>query len=100
VVLKGGVPLRPEGEPGGTAGVGLGGVQGHGGEAASRRDRGGVEPGAGWGGVDLPGLGLPLLAGYGPFPGAGRWCGWSGRWCARGRGRRGGLGSFSFPGGR
>jgi hypothetical protein len=60
---KGGVPLRPEGEPGGTAGVGLGGVQGHGGEAASRRDRGGVEPGAGWGGVDLPSLGLPLLAG-------------------------------------
>jgi hypothetical protein len=43
--------------------VGLGGVQGHGGEAASRRDRGGVEPGAGWGGVDLPSLGLPLLAG-------------------------------------
>jgi fructokinase len=89
VVPKGGVPLRPEGEPGRAIGVGPGGVQGHGGEAASRRDRGGVEPGAGWGGVDLPGLGLPLLAGYGPFPCAGRWCGWSGRWCARGRGRGG-----------
>ncbi len=89
VVPKGGVPLRPEGEPGRAIGVGPGGVQGHRGEAASRRDRGGAEPGAGWGGVDLPGLGLPLLAGYGPFPGAGRWCGWSGRWCARGRGRGG-----------
>jgi len=50
MVPKGGVLLRPEGEPGRAIGVGPGGVQGHGGEAASRRDRGGVEPGAGWGG--------------------------------------------------
>ena len=53
--------------------MGLGGVQGHGGEGASRRDRGGVEPGAGWGGVDLPGLGPPYLPEeIRAFPGCGQ----------------------------
>ncbi len=50
VVEKGGVPLRSEGQPGGSAGVGPGGVQGDGGEAASRGDGGGLGVGAGRGG--------------------------------------------------
>lgn len=51
VVEKGGIPLRSEGQPGGTAGVGSGGVQGDKGEAASRGDGRGLEGGAGRGGT-------------------------------------------------